>query len=228
MTSIYQRALGAEFARLHPRMQTRLNFSSADRVAQIGTGVMARVWHGAPFTLPFLCLGAWRHIMFPERGRQIPFTIENYAYRDRFGRETVTWRRAFRLAGGRQRQFDATMIYSEERRRIVDYLGSHQHLAVDIDLSVDPATGGLRLRSGEQRFYEGPIAFRFPLFFSGVADVVEWFDDAANCYRINVRVGNRFWGPLFGYTGAFTIAELRGDASQPPPDVRPVREERRE
>ena len=28
------------------------------------------------------------------------------------------------------------MVYSETRQRIVDYLGSHQHLAVDIDLRV--------------------------------------------------------------------------------------------
>ena len=36
---------------------------------------------------------------------------------------------------------------SQERARIVDYLGTHQHLAVDLELSVDER-GGLRLRSG--------------------------------------------------------------------------------
>jgi hypothetical protein len=54
-------------------------------------------------------------------------------------------------------------------------------LAVDIDLSVDEE-GGLCLRSGEQRFYEGPIGFRFPMLFSGIADVSEWYDDAAGCF----------------------------------------------
>jgi hypothetical protein len=46
-------------------------------------------------------------------------------------------------------------LHGLQRRstRIVDYLGSHEHLAVDIDLSVDEG-GGLRLRSGAQRFYE--------------------------------------------------------------------------
>ncbi|TMB86520.1 MAG: DUF4166 domain-containing protein, partial [Chloroflexi bacterium] len=47
------------------------------------------------------------------------------------------------------------------------------HLAVDIDLSIDEA-GGLRLRSGAQRFYEGGIGFSFPMLFSGIADVREW------------------------------------------------------
>src|SRR5690606_24555470 len=104
----------------------------------------------------------------------VPFQIENYAYLDRFGRETVTWLRTFETR--KRRRFDAYMIYSQQRNKIVDYLGTHQHLAVDIDLKVGE-NGGLCLRSGAQRFYEGPIAFRFPLLFSGVADVCEWFDE---------------------------------------------------
>jgi hypothetical protein len=69
--------------------------------------------------------------------------------------------------------------------------------------SVD-ARGGLRLRSGEQRFYEGPVGFRFPLLFSGVADVHEWFDDATQRFGIEVVVTNRTRGRLFGYYGWFT------------------------
>ena len=226
--SIYRRALGVDFDRLHPKIQQRFDFAAADGIGQVGRGVMTRVWRGAPYTLPFLFLGTWRNIMFPERGRNIPFTIENYAYRDTLGRETVTWVRTFQLSGGRQRRFDATMIYSPTRRCIVDYMGSHQHLAVDIDLAVDERTRGLRLRSGEQRFYEGPIAFRFPMLFSGVADVVEWYDDALGRYRIDVRVTNRRWGPLFGYSGAFDLDVVPTHGGGAPEHVRPRREERRE
>ena len=154
MTSIYQEILGPAFDRLHPQIQKRFGFSSTDGVAAIGTGVMQNLWHGRFYTLPFLYIGSWRRIMFPERGTDVPFTIRNYAYRDGFGRETVTWIRTFQTS--RPRRFDAYMIHSRQRGRIVDYLGTHQHLAVDIDLSVDER-GGLRLRSGDQRFYEGPI-----------------------------------------------------------------------
>jgi len=171
MRSIYERALGSDFAKLHPQIQRRFGFSSQDRLASIGTGVMEKIWHGPLYTLPFLYVGAWRRIMFPESGENIPFQIENYSYLDPLGRETVTWIRTFRAR--RLRRFDAYMIYSEERRCVVDYLGTHQHLAVDIDLKVDP-NGGLRLRSGAQRFYEGLVGFTFPLLFSGVADVCEW------------------------------------------------------
>lgn len=225
MTSIYQEVLGAEFDRLHPQIQRRFGFNSADGIASIGTGVMEEVWHGRLYTLPFLYVGTWRRIMFPERGVNIPFTIQNYAYRDQFNRETVTWIRTFQTS--RPRRFDAYMVHSRQRSKIVDYLGTHQHLAVDIDLSVDER-GGLRLRSGEQRFYEGPISFRFPLFFSGVADVCEWYDDSIEKFRIEVRVSNRHWGPLFGYRGTFSVDWKPITPGDIPADVKPQREECRE
>jgi hypothetical protein len=225
MTSIYQHALGSDFQRLHPKIQERFGFSSHDRIACVGRGVMTNIWHGRFYTVPFLYLGAWRRIMVPDSAHDVPFTIENYAYRDSFDRETVTWVRSFSLP--RPRRFDATMIYSEERGRIVDYLGTHQHLAVDIDLSVDER-GGMRLRSGAQRFYEGIVGFRFPMIFSGVADVREWFDDDSQRYRIDVSVSNPAWGPLFGYDGWFEANWIPCDPWNVPEHVRPVREEPRE
>jgi hypothetical protein len=114
----------------------------------------------------------------------------------------------------RSRRFDAYMVYDPTRARIVDYLGTHQHLAVDLDVSVDERCG-LRFVSGEQRFYEGLLAFRFPLMFSGVADVHEWYDDTAQQFRIDVRATNRFWGPLFGHHGHFQVASTDRHAHHP-------------
>jgi hypothetical protein len=223
MSSIYQRVLGDDFHRLHPQMQRRFGFSSGDRVASIGTGVMNEVWKGPFFTEPFLRIGARRRIMFPETGRDIPFQIENYAFVDQFGRETMSWIRTFHSQ--RTRRFDAYMIYSEERGRIVDYLGSHQHLAVDIDVSVDEL-GGMRVRSGAQRFYEGIVGFSFPMIFSGIADVREWYDDAARCFRIVVDVRNRVWGRLFGYQGSFNVEWKQ--ISDVPSHILPARQECRD
>lgn len=225
MTSIYQRVLGDRFGQLHPQIQRRFGFSSEDNTCSIGTGVMHHVWHGAPYTLPFLCVGAWRNIMFPESGRGIPFQLHNYAYVDSFGRETMTWIREFN--NKKPRRFDATMIYSEQRGKIVDYLGTHQHLAVDIELDI-AENGGLRLRSGDQRFYEGLLGFRFPLLFSGVADVCEWFDETSGKFQIAVHVHNNVWGPLFGYSGSFDCEWRDCAPSDVPGTYKPVREERRE
>lgn len=224
MTSIYQDILGSEFDKLHPQIQKRFGFSSEDGIAAIGTGIMSEVWRGHFYTLPFLYVGTWRNIMFPARGQNIPFSITNYAYKDQFSRETVTWIRTFKFPD-KTRRFDATMIHSQQRQRIVDYLGTHQHLAVDIDISV-AENGSLHLRSGAQRFYEGPLGFSFPMFFSGYANVCEWFDDKTGKFQIKVDVTNRLWGKLFGYRGSFDVAYI--PAPEVPTDVKPIREERRE
>ena len=117
------------------------------------------------------------------------------------------------------------MIYSEDRGRIVDYLGTHQHLAVDLDLQVTDR-GGLRLTSGEQRFYEGPVAFRFPMLFSGIAHLTEHYDEQRGCFVIDLEVRNRIFGLLFGYRGEFQCEFPEG--TDAPATVKPYREEARE
>ncbi|MCH7403506.1 DUF4166 domain-containing protein [Belliella kenyensis] len=227
MKSIYRQVLGSDFNKLHPQIQKRFGFNSNDKIASIGKGVMQSVWYGKPYTLPFLYMGTWRNIMFPQKGKEIPFTIENYAYKDKFGRETITWVRKYQFPK-RVRRFDATMIYSEQRNRIVDYLGTHQHLAVDIEMTV-AENGGIKLRSGEQRFYEGFLGFKFPMLFSGEANVCEWYDDKEQKFKISVVVSNKTWGKLFGYEGTFdTEYIIVNSKADIPKDVMPVREEIRE
>jgi hypothetical protein len=188
VSSIYQAVLGPEFDKLHPQIRRRFGFGTADGVASIGRGVMQEVWRGPWWTLPFLLIGSWRRIMFPERGRNIPFTVENYAFVDDFGRETVSWVRTFHTPHG-TRRFDAYMIVGRNGR-IVDYMGTHEHLAVDLDLRVDE-DGGLSIRSGDQRFYEHAVAFRWPMLFTGIADVREWYDDVALSRHVRGRVAGR-------------------------------------
>jgi Domain of unknown function (DUF4166) len=226
VTSIYQQALGSEFVRLHPKLQQRFGFESADDVCQIGTGVMDTVWRGPFWTVPFLLLVSSRRVLFPAKGRNVPFTIANYAYRDSFGRETVTWSRRFRM-GQRVRAFDATMIWSQRRGLIVDYLGTHQHLAVDIHCTVDNE-GAMCLRTGAMRFYERFVGFTFPSVLAGEASVREWWDEASERFGIAVSVSNRRFGRLFGYSGWFTVVERACTRQEIPQDVMPVREERRE
>ncbi len=226
MQSIYQQHLGERFQDLHPKIQERFAINSQDGICAFGRGVMEEIWHGRWYTLPFLRIGTLRNIMFPEIGKSVAFTIENYAWRDSFGRETVSWIRSFHFPK-RSRRFDATMIYSDERECIVDYLGNQQHLAVDIHMSV-AENGGVAIKSGEQRFYFRRMGFRYPMFFSGVAEVCEWYDDDADCFRIKVSVGNPYWGPLFGYRGSFQVEYQSLDERQFPSHVFPLKEEIRE
>lgn len=223
MTSVFHRALGADFNRLHPQLQRRLGVDGSTHVGCVGTGMMDRVWRGA-FTAPFLRLGTLRHILFPDTGVGVPFTIENYAYADSYRRPTLTFVRTFEVAPHRRRRFDATMVYSERRGVLVDYLGTHQHLAVDLHLGVD-AAGGLTIRSGIQRFRGG---LPCPPALTGEALVREWYDERAERFGVQVTVTNRRFGPLFGYAGSFTVRYLEPDRALVPAAVRPLRENPRE
>lgn len=225
--SIFATAMGDDFARLHPMLQKRFGVSLEAGYACRGRGVMARIRRGPWFTVPFLHIGRIRNILAPFPGKNVPFTVENYPYVDPFGRETVTFVRTFDYPRrpGRPGRFDATMILGADGR-IVDYLGTHQHLAVDLQLTAEP-DGSLRLRSDAQRFYAGPLAFRFPMLFSGRANLHESFDDAAGEYVIRLEVRNRLFGFLFGYEGRFTC-EFPPTDEGPPVHVLPVRHERRE
>jgi hypothetical protein len=225
MRSIYEQALGDDFQKLHPRIQQRFGFCSHDKAASIGHGMMQRIWYNKLVAFP-LFIGTFRHIMFPQGGRNIPFTIENFAYVDRFGRETVTWIRKFKFPRT-VRHFDATMVYSSEREQIVDYLGNKQHLAVDLDISA-AANGGIRIRSGEQRFYEGKLKFRFPKRLTGCAEVNEWYDDNEGCYKITVDVRNPIIGQIFRYEGTFQASFIVSDPEAIPVGIQPLREEKRE
>ncbi len=222
--SIFRTALGEErFARLHPMLQRRFGVSLEAGYACIGRGTMDLIRRGPWWTVPFLLVGRLRHILVADTGVRVPFTIENYPYRDPFGRETVTFVREYRVRR-RPARFDATMVLDARRGVVVDYLGTHQHLAVDLDLDVDER-GGLVLRSAEQRFYEGPLAFRFPLLFSGSAELHERWDEERSAFHISLVVRNRALGFLFGYEGWFEC-EFPA-ATDAPARLKPVRHERR-
>ncbi|MFI5522886.1 DUF4166 domain-containing protein [Streptomyces platensis] len=225
MTSIFQRALGADFDRLHPQIRRRFSVGLAGGEACVGRGTMDRIWHGRSFVRPFLALGGSRNILVPQTGRDIPFVIENVPYRDSFGRETVTFVRTFAFPR-RPRRFDATMVYSPERGCVVDYLGTHQHLATDLHFTVDDS-GALVISSGEHRFREGPVDVRVPDLIGGDAVVRESYDEAAGRFRIQVRVGNRRFGPLFGYEGSFDAEFVNVAERGVRAGLRPVREEAR-
>lgn len=49
-----------------------------------------------------------------DPSQNVPFTISNYPYRDPFGRETVTFVRAYTV-GARRRRLDATMTAHDGR-----------------------------------------------------------------------------------------------------------------
>lgn len=183
---------------------------------------MSSIWRRPWWTVPFLQFGRLRNILVPDVGEDVPFTIENHPYRDELGRETVTFVRTCTTRPERTARFDATMVLVDGR--VLDYLGSHQHLAVDLDLAVDER-GGLVLRSDAQRFHEGPVSFRFPMLLSGRATLHEWWSEEDQAFHVDLEVHNRVFGFLFGYRGTFTCEWT--PATDAPDRFKPVRTEAR-
>ena len=224
MRSIFERVLGAEFNRLHPKIQEWFGFSSDDGVAARGKGVIERVWNGGWYTRPFLRIGAARNIMFPEEGTDVPFMVDSYAYRDDDGTETLAILRTFELTP--PRGFDEYLVATDVPGRIINHLGTHQHLAVNLDCAAGPQ-GDMRIHSTTQRINEGRIRFRFPRLFSADAEVTVGYDDARRCYFIDQKTTNPVLGTVFAYRGVFQV-EWRDVAPQQARElVRPKRTHRR-
>ncbi|WP_078551422.1 DUF4166 domain-containing protein [Bacillus alkalicellulosilyticus] len=198
--SIYEKALGKEYKKMHPKLQEKFGLTSQANIASISRGVMDEIWGGRIFMYPFLQLGTLKHISFRERGSQIPFTLENYAYKNSIGQECMAWNRSFNFS--KTRHFDATMVYSSKTKGIVDYLGIDQDFVTKIDLSV-LENGGIRLLSGPLVFNNMGIKFNIPSFISGVAEAVEWYDEINEKFHIKVEVKNKMFGTIFGYKGTF-------------------------
>lgn len=224
--SIYKKYLGHDFEKLHPKMQERFGLSVENGLSMKGTGKMDEIWNAGMHTKPFLHLGTTRNIMFPETGKNIPFTIENYCYVDSFGRETVAWIRKFYFEK-KTRNFDATMVFSEKQHRLIDYLGNMQHLVTDLELKAND-DGSLTIRSGPQRFYEKKVGFDFPELFSGNAEVHESYDEKNDRFCISVNVSNKTFGKIFGYNGYFKAEFTKIRTEDIPAYARPLREEIRE
>lgn len=224
--SIVHRALGADFDKLHPRIRAQYGIDSRDDAAYVGSGVMDDVWHGRWYVVPFLYIGSVRRILFPETGRGIPFAIRNYAYRDRFGRETVTWKRTFTFPR-RTREFDEFFVYSEKRGGPILYAGTHQHLAVDLHFKVE-ADGSMVVTTGRQRLFVGPLTIPFPRFFSGDAFVRESFNEERDAFEVDVAITNPFWGTILGYRGSFSLERIACPRDEIPAGTIPLRENRRE
>lgn len=197
---LLKRALGNDFDWLYPKIQNQYGHTSHQNLQGVGKGQMTEISRGAFWFVPFLTLGTKRLLLFPEVGRDIPFTIENFFYCDPLGRETLTWTRRFEFA--RERRFDEYLTFSERRNGLVLYAGSHQHLAVELQVSVGNA-GELCIKTKAQRLYEFPLGIRFPLLFSGTATILESYNDLEHRFEVDVIIKNSIFGKICAYKGWF-------------------------
>ena len=165
MTSIYQRALGADF-RPAPSAD-----SAAIRLLELRRDRVDRAWSDGRDLEGSLLHGA-----IPSRrqlaAHHVPRNRSKHALsRSRTTRSSIDLAVRTCRGSGRSNRVECAGSMRTWSTAMLDTGSSTTSDRTSTwpstsTLSVDEA-GGLRLRSGAQRFYEGAIGFSFPMLFSG-------------------------------------------------------------
>lgn len=199
MLSIYQKVLGEDFDRLHLMLQKRYDLAIGS--AFEATGTMKEIKGGPKWLFPIFRLGVNWKLLFPERGKNIPFSIKNTSSLGNNGESQIHWERIFHF-GSTKRYFNALMSLDETRLVIKDYLGEPPLVYSDLAFDVSD-DGSLTIHSLNQRLVLGKVEVPLPKLFQGLATVTERYDEANAVYRISVNVRNPLIGHVFSYEGEF-------------------------
>ncbi|MFC7319492.1 DUF4166 domain-containing protein [Halobacillus campisalis] len=193
MKSIFHLALEEKFHQLHPELQKKFGITSQQNIMVLGQGRMTEI-RGTPLMLrPFLNIGAKDHVIFGERGKEVPFTLENYAYEDDDGREALSYIRRFFFPYA-IRGFDAAMYYDEQEQAIVDRLGKSSLLSTVMDVDVTKE-GGLLMHSRKTKVLDS-LSIKGPR-----TSLYEHYDEKEQAFRVHVHVEHPIIGTVLMYEG---------------------------
>ncbi|MFJ7666343.1 DUF4166 domain-containing protein [Lysinibacillus sp. NPDC097195] len=198
--TIYQTLLGEDFKNLHPKLQQRYALPVGQ--AFYAKGVMRTIESGAKWMRPFYMVATKFKFLFPESGKNIPFTIRNTCHRLPTGEMEVLWERTFYFSK-KTRHFDARMTVDPVHNIVKDYLGSPALFYSDLLFSVT-RQGKLIIRSGTQRFVMSKIQWAIPKMLEGRVIVEEGYDEDRDVFTIHVYIHNPLLGRLMMYAGEFT------------------------
>jgi hypothetical protein len=190
---VYQRVLGADYAALDPRLQRYFGPIPAGWVGS-GTGVYSVAGSRHRFLRPVLAVMAWRHVLFPELGHDVPFAVTNTPGTDG-GLRGV---RTFEFRGRTRIMEDAMSVRGD---RLYDRLGKRGGLGVTIRLSV--VSGALHMTSTALALHIGRA--RIPLPPLATMRLREHVEEAETTRQhVDVRIDAPFLGEIFRYTGSFS------------------------
>lgn len=199
--SVYQRALGDSFAELDPKLQTYFGPIPAGSVGR-GSGVYRVAGSRLRLLRPVLWLMARRNVLFPEFGRDVPFSVANIPGSD----ATLSATRTFRFPRG-IRVMEDTMAVVDGR--LVDRLGKRRGLEVVVDLAV--VSGGLRMTSRRLAVHVRGIRLPIPPLATMTLD--ERIDPVdAKRQHVDVRIAAPVLGEIFRYSGEFAYAVVHAGA----------------
>lgn len=202
VSSIYEKSI-INYHLLHPKLQKRYQLDGSHTFS--GTGTMSEISGGSFLVRMLLKLGVFFRCFFSERGKDIPFTIQNRTCLLKSQHTGIEWNRTF-FFKGKKRFFDAIMIYDEKENRILDFFGK-PHLLLSVLTFEASLDGSLTITSGKQWLLICGKRIPLPKWLTGTSVVCETFDEKKNCFTIEVHVQNTILGTLFFYKGTFQEEE---------------------
>jgi hypothetical protein len=208
VTALFERALGEDWADLHPKLRERYGVVAADDQEVIGRGVMTEL-SPSRLAAPVLWLGTRDDFLFPERGTDVPFTITTEAFVDDAGNEALFLERAFETDP--PRQFVDTLRWNPERECITDLLGAGGRVVSDLHLGVDD--GALTLELGTQWLRIAGRYVRLPGPLAVEGTLRDWYDDDAAAYNVAAEIRNPVF-TVFSYRGHFENERRPADSDQ--------------
>jgi len=184
--SPWQRAIGDDFDRLHPRLHAYFSAIDPGRVGR-GEGTFDRVGTPRRWFWPALAVLQRRRILFPVWEQDVPFTIENRS--DAGALRAV---RTFHLHGGVRVMVD---IVTFDGSALIDRLGDGGRLRAR--LAAEVVDGELRLVSTSTHWGR----MRIP--FAPRVRLAERFDEAAGRQHVALTLESPVFGRVYEYSGFF-------------------------
>ncbi len=193
--SVYEQVLGDRFPLLDSRL--RRYFGAPPGAVGRGAGVYEIAGSPHRWLRPLLAWLAWRRVLFPEFGNDIPFTIVNTTHAD----GTLSARREFRFPRVTRVMEDTMSVVDGALR---DRLGRRRGL--EVEFALDVVDGGLRMRSRRQWLHVGGVRFRMPGLVRVTLAESAGGRRGAETQRVDVRMTAPVLGEVFRYAGSFTYS----------------------
>ncbi|QTG80651.1 DUF4166 domain-containing protein [Arthrobacter crystallopoietes] len=213
MASVYQLAMGQDFALLQPELQEYFSLASDSGPAAaggdavgLGTGIFDVAGCPRPALRPLLRLAGRDNALFPEYERDVPFSIENRAHPDADGRPALTAVRTIDFEGVRRTMQDTTVW--EDRAGLTDVLGRSGAVRTDLACAAG-ADGRMRLVSRRTSIGAGRFRLGLPMLLEAAAFTEQWWDRSEGRFRIRTKVLQRQMGTILEYQGSFSYRLVR-------------------
>jgi hypothetical protein len=190
--SVYQRVLGDEFASLAPELRAYFAAPPEGSVGR-GHGVFETAGSRYRWLSPVFAVLARHRILFPELGRDVPFTVTNIPGPG----DGLSSRREFHFPGGDRVMQDTMHVIDG---RLHDFLGRRGGLEVRLGVTVGP-NGGLRMLSDGVWLHLAGLRLPLPALLAARVVLDESWVDGRQ--RVDVRMRHPLLGEVFRYAGTF-------------------------